>query len=128
MHRPYFGSLIPRRELRHAGQEIEHVVRPFGLDDDPHAGGDLVVILVHLVVIVVHRTPPVSWTGSAPSSRSCWNVSTCPVNDAGCDPPAAATRSTGHDGDGLADRGHTGSQLGGRFSRNAANASAMLSP
>ena len=41
---------------------------------------------------------------------------------------AAATRGTGHDGDGLADRGHTGSQLGGRFSRNAANASAMLSP
>jgi hypothetical protein len=45
-----------------------------------------------------------------------------------CDPPAATTRGTGDDGDGLADRGHTGSQLGGRFSRNAANASAMLSP
>jgi hypothetical protein len=45
-----------------------------------------------------------------------------------CDSAPAAARGTGHDGHGLADCGHTGSQLGGRFSRNAANASAMLSP
>jgi hypothetical protein len=44
---PDLGPLVARRELSHTGQQINHLIRPVGLDNDPNARGDLLMFLVH---------------------------------------------------------------------------------
>jgi hypothetical protein len=64
MHRPYLGSLIARRELGHARQQIERVAETLWLGYYPHAGGDLVVVSVH------RASPVLSGASQRPSSSS----------------------------------------------------------